>query len=91
VELNFGFDLGCNNWQGQDICKVFGQINWIYTLYLTTSQLGKLANVFDLAFISFDRDDVDSYACLLGNLANAFVEFVNLGQFLLCFSFIKGS
>ena len=91
MEFNFGFDLSCDHWQGQDIRKVFGQVSWVYALDLATSQLGKLADVFNLAFIARDRDDVDSYAGLLGNLANALVELVDFCEVLLCFSFIKSS
>ena len=91
MEFNFGFDLSCDHWQCQDIRKVFGQVSWVYALDLATSQLGKLADVFNLAFIARDRDDVDSYAGLLGNLANALVELVDFGEVLLCFSLIKSS
>jgi hypothetical protein len=54
MEFNFGFDLSCDHWQGQDIRKVFGQVSWVYALDLATSQLGKLADVFNLAFIARD-------------------------------------
>jgi len=60
VDLDFGSHVGSKRWKSHEAGKVAGHVNGVDPLDLSSSQLCKFAQRVKIAFISFNRHDIDS-------------------------------
>ena len=59
MQFDFELHVGGNDWHGEDVCKVFGELNGVHSFDLSTGQFGKFAQLIEVALVSGDGDHVD--------------------------------
>lgn len=91
MELDLCFNFGCDDWNCKHVCKVLRQSRRVDPLNIATSEVCKPAQRFNIALVSFNRDNINCDTGFLGNLSYLSVEIVCLNLLLLGHDLIEGT
>jgi len=66
MQFDLALDIRGDDWLGENVGEVAGELNWVDALDFTTGHLRQLGESIEVALISSDRDNVNRESHFLG-------------------------